>query len=96
MTTRPGYEHILDVLPKIPMHLEVDLNSHLAAFFIRDILDSAHGFILARSDAEDAEFISAISASLREMPYFPALNRFSASAQFTTLHHAAIYSGRRF
>jgi hypothetical protein len=32
----------------------------------------------------------ASSAPLREPTYFPALNRFSASAQFTTFHHAAM------
>jgi hypothetical protein len=28
--------------------------------------------------------------------YFAKLKRFSISGQFTTLHHAAMYSGRRF
>jgi len=35
-------------------------------------------------------------AGLKTLPYFALANRFSISAQFTTLHHAATYSFRRF
>jgi hypothetical protein len=38
MAPRARDEHVFDVLPKIPMQLQIDLNGHFAALFIRDVL----------------------------------------------------------
>jgi hypothetical protein len=37
-----------------------------------------------------------IGATHESRTYFTLLNRFSISAQFTTFHHAVMYSARRF
>jgi hypothetical protein len=43
----PEDKYILDVFPKPPMFLQVDLNGHLAALVVGDKADSVHGFIVA-------------------------------------------------
>jgi hypothetical protein len=43
----PEDKYILDVFPKPPMSLQVDLNGQLAALLVGDKADSVHGFIVA-------------------------------------------------
>ncbi len=45
VTPRPGDKNILDIFPELPMFFQIELNGHLAAFFIGNELDSVHSSI---------------------------------------------------
>src|SRR5260370_25081188 len=43
MPPRPGNQHVLDILPKCLVFLEIDYGRGLAAFRVSDELNSGHG-----------------------------------------------------